>query len=232
MIFPILLSLQIIFLLAHTSIISQYVAADPLIRNGLIQTTVDDDLAGFVEYVTDLGWDTAAANTLFSFIQRTAAPQLGPGLAFGQFERRSMVITTAIINKIELEAMVYSKNMDLTVHGGISFVYPGIYEISVQFRQTTSLESATTTRAQVRGLISDQIVGRSALFLTGNSDSYNGFNSVSFFINIEDEDEIYVLEILRQSGNTWTLSIEPETRCPWDGPDANIVVVVKNIGQL
>eukprot|EP01084_Bolivina_argentea_P320484 556081_1 len=230
-----LLSCLLTFLIqiCKSGIINDYAVAHDIIKSGLIQTVINDNFVGFEEFVTNIGWNADESDILFAFIQTTASPQLGPGLAFGQFERRSIIWTNDIVSTIPLEAITLSRNMELiTNHGGISFHYSGIYKITVQFRTTTTSSVAWKTgRAQLIGLFKNDIVGRSVIFTTGYSNSYNGLNSPSFFVNITDVSDVYMLQLVRNGGSNFEIEIQPGAGAQDSITEANIVVLVENIGQ-
>eukprot|EP01084_Bolivina_argentea_P082291 149000_1 len=85
----------------ESGILNNYDTASDTIKSGLIQAVIDDNSVGFSKFVMNLGWDATSSDILFEFIQSTAAPQLGPGLAFGQFERRSQWQTNDIFRVME-----------------------------------------------------------------------------------------------------------------------------------
>eukprot|EP01084_Bolivina_argentea_P056423 103280_1 len=232
-----------IILTASGSIFDDFVASDDFIKSGLIQTVIDDDSIGFSQYVATLGWNQTESNILFSFIQLTASPQLGPGLAFAQFEVRHTIVTNDVFESIALDEIVLSRNIKLADQGGIKFDYPGIYKVTVQFRQTWGTNAQKIARSQIIGLVNNDIVGRSVLYTTGftmpnfyaGPNTPSGLNTPSFFIDIQDVSDIYMLQLVRDGGDSSHYSIVHWDSWSETDPvewDANIVVLVENIGQL
>eukprot|EP01084_Bolivina_argentea_P228881 386457_1 len=219
--------------ITNSGILEDYSRADDTIKSGLIQTAIDNDNVAFCLYVSDLGW--AGCDLLFSFIQRTASPQLGPGLAFGQFERRSQWTSNDITEVMQLEELTLGRNIGFDKdHGGIKFQYKGIYKVSVEFITSHSTEGNRWSRVQFRGLVNTDVVGRSVLGFTGrHGDTVHGLSTFSFLIDIQDINDIYLLELLRNNGDSATFILY--TFGTFESNDkevnANCVVVVENIGQ-
>eukprot|EP01084_Bolivina_argentea_P082292 149001_1 len=221
--------------LVFSNILTSYIQLDQEIKDGMIQTVIDNDSVAFDAIVAHLGFDVTASTLLFDFIERTASPKLGPGLAFGQFERREEYIQTAEIQKVPLQFLVNAKNVELSHHGGIKFVYPGMYRVSVQFRGgVTTSEGHCHHTARLIGLNSAKEVGRSVTVTTGGYASYGGIN-LSFFANIIDKTDTFILEFLRDEADKQGMRLDypgsVHADVDADMVTANIVVLVENIGQ-
>eukprot|EP01084_Bolivina_argentea_P086954 157118_1 len=214
----------------ESGIINDYVSSDKLIQSGLIQSVINDDLISFSEYVADLGWNQNKSDTLFSFIQQTASPQLGPGLAFGQFERRSAYHQNDQSEYVEFTHLINARNIELSPTKGIKFDYEGIYKVNVEFEGGMSGDTLTWFQAKIVGYMSTIEVGRSVLFHVGGA-QYNAWTlmSCTFLvdIHIQDVDDVYMLQFNRHGGADFNVH--------WGefvGEAANIVLVVENVGQL
>eukprot|EP01084_Bolivina_argentea_P061767 112912_1 len=126
--------LAVLMVLSNGSILQDYDALSDDIKSILIQTVIEDDLTAFTGLINDLGFDITVSSLLFDAIGRVASPQLGPGLAFGQFERKTAFTQNDEIENVPLEYLSYARNIELSATNGIKFKYPGIYRMTVQFR--------------------------------------------------------------------------------------------------
>eukprot|EP01084_Bolivina_argentea_P303121 523279_1 len=220
--------------LTNADIFHNYVVLDAEIKSMLIQIVIEDDFTAFNSVISELGFDTNKSSLLFDAISRTASPQLGPGLSFGQFERRSTFTQNDVEENVELTHLVNARNIALTLSNGIKFQYSGIYKVTVQFRPGHSgADSATFHMARIVGIVHDSEVGRSVLCTSGYYGTYST-QTLTFLINIDKVDDVYMLQFLKES-NSFTVpaysgssfnNIQPTTTF------ANIMVVVEHIGHL
>eukprot|EP01083_Nonionella_stella_P302981 1046904_1 len=156
-------TILLLFVLSiNGSILQEYDRLSDDIKSILVQTVIEDDLTAFTGLISVLGFDITVSSLLFDAIGRVASPQLGPGLAFGQFERKTAFTQNDEIENVPLEYLNYARNIELSATNGIKFKYPGIYRITVQFRGgSTPSSTSRWTAARIIGWTSNDVVGRS-----------------------------------------------------------------------
>eukprot|EP01084_Bolivina_argentea_P080412 145670_1 len=209
------------------SIIKDYDVLSDNIKSGLIEAVVFGDQSQFDLYLDDLGLDKTKSGLLFDFIERTATLQLG--FAFAQFEARSEITFSGIWYDLPLDSTFVSRNIALnTAHGGIEFTYPGIYKISINYRGD-STSNNRWSMIRVQGYINGEIVGQSCLSTDGDDDQAG---SLTFLLDIEDENDIYIIQIVKRFGDSQTISFEADLKTEWSMTKlANVVTVIDYVGQ-
>eukprot|EP00485_Elphidium_margaritaceum_P002130 CAMPEP_0202701358 /NCGR_PEP_ID=MMETSP1385-20130828/14458_1 /ASSEMBLY_ACC=CAM_ASM_000861 /TAXON_ID=933848 /ORGANISM="Elphidium margaritaceum" /LENGTH=242 /DNA_ID=CAMNT_0049358763 /DNA_START=26 /DNA_END=754 /DNA_ORIENTATION=- len=231
------ISIHSLFFLASSDILRQYAALSDTIKEGLVQTVIDNDFIAFNTYVADLLMDTSKSQLLFQFIGRTATPKSSYGLAFGQFEtRKSLLINDERFN-IPFESEVMYRNIRLSNSGSLRFTYAGIYRVCVQFRSGSSTsEFQRWTFVRMTGVTSGEVVGRS---VTGTSGGYGEFSvdSYTFLASIYNINDLYTVQIVRDESSQYTIQIAYDDT--WmnsvtvsELPTANVMVTIENIASL
>eukprot|EP01084_Bolivina_argentea_P158341 275837_1 len=161
----------------------------------------------------------------------TNSPTFYEGIAFAQFERYQADTIYNSFTSVGMEKVFYNRSLSLSPGGGISFEYPGVYEITVYFRPGSGGESHDYAYVRLIGSSNPTVVGASGAGTSGSNAGY-GTSTYIFLVEITNIIDAYMLQIVRQSTTMTIPNVGAAFADIGHSQISGITILVEYIGQI